>query len=825
VVGEGRSLQRREDNFLTIGVKYRMFNRLQSDLRSAWRGVRAGRLGSIAAVLVLAIGTGASITAAAVAYGGLLRPLPFPEGDRLVTLTQVYVATSVRSGLKLREFDQWRARLGSSLQLTGYSSERTTLRTGGAPAEVRAAYVVGNWFQVLGARSRYGRLIDDTSPVDEAVVSAAFAQRTSPGDPAGVIGRAVTLGTRPLRVVGVLPPSFTVIGDAEIWTLARGAGALQLVGTDDSRYYEMVARLAPGRSIDAARADAAAALPGLVPEQQKNNWRLELVPLRAALLGESRPVLLAFLVAAALVLLVACANVAMLLVNRAIARTREFAVRVALGASRARLLTIALMEAAILTAAGCLGGWWIADVATAFLQQTTGLDLPATATVPADASIAVGAIAVGLLVTVVCAAAPLITLRRTGVAAALRTTTTTGSRGGRTIRAALVVLQLSMTVVLLTGAGLLGRTLLAVSRTDLGLDARQQVVTMALPIGESTAGAAGRLAIVRRILEETRRLPGVVAAGVGGALPPSAGGVVFTIRVSTSEGSVNATRAFDLVPVTDGYFDALGARVVTGRVFAPADMTASNATCVMSEAALKHLALVIDTAIGSTLNLSLPTAAGTRVKPRIVGVVRDIRYSGLDAAAHGGVYVPWQQLPLRSGYLVARTSGDPAALTGALMRIVRDADPSMPLSPARTLDAVVDVALAPRAARFSLVGVFAAGAALLGIVGLSGAMIRSVVERERELAIRAAVGASPRRLLADVIRDGALLTALGVAIGLGLSAVLAGALSAIVFGVPPRDPLTYAATAAGVVVIAIAACYLPARRAAASDPVVLLRSE
>jgi hypothetical protein len=300
---------------------------------------------------------------------------------------------------------------------------------------------------------------------------------------------------------------------------------------------------------------------------------------------------------------------------------------------------------------------------------------------------------------------------------------------------------------------------------------------------------------------------------------------VFTIRVSTSEGSVNATRAFDMVPVTDGYFDALGARVVTGRVFAPADMTASNATCVMSEAALKHLALVIDTAIGSTLNLSLPTAAGTRVKPRIVGVVRDIRYSGLDAAAHGGVYVPWQQLPLRSGYLVARTSGDPAALTGALMRIVRDADPSMPLSPARTLDAVVDVALAPRAARFSLVGVFAAGAALLGIVGLSGAMIRSVVERERELAIRAAVGASPRRLLADVIRDGALLTALGVAIGLGLSAVLAGALSAIVFGVPPRDPLTYAATAAGVVVIAIAACYLPARRAAASDPVVLLRSE
>ena len=174
--------------------------------------------------------------------------------------------------------------------------------------------------------------------------------------------------------------------------------------------------------------------------------------------------------------------------------------------------------------------------------------------------------------------------------------------------------------------GCLGGTLLAVSRTDLGLDARERVVTMAVPIGESTADAAGRLAIVRRILDETRQLPGVVAAGIGGALPPSAGGVVFTIRVTTSEGTVNATRAFDLVPVTDGYFDALGARIVTGRVFTQADTLSSDPTCVMSEAALKHLALVTGTAIDRTLNLSLPTASGTRVKPRIVGVVHDIRY-------------------------------------------------------------------------------------------------------------------------------------------------------------------------------------------------------
>jgi hypothetical protein len=301
--------------------------------------------------------------------------------------------------------------------------------------------------------------------------------------------------------------------------------------------------------------------------------------------------------------------------------------------------------------------------------------------------------------------------------------------------------------------------------------------------------------------------------------------MVFTIRVSTSEGTVDATRAFDLVPASDGYLEALGARVVSGRVFAQADMLLNDPTCVMSEAALKHLALVTSTAMNSTLNLALPTATGKRVKPRIVGVISDIRYSGFDTPAHGAVYVPWQQMPLRSGFLVARTTRDPAALLAPLMRIVRDADPSMPLSPARTLDAVVDVALAPRAARFSLVGVFAVGAALLAIVGLSGALSRSVGERRRELAIRAAVGASPRRLLIDVIRDGVLLTLLGIAIGLGASAMLARAFSAVIFGVAPRDPLTYGVTAAAVLAAALVACYLPARQAASSDPVTLLRAE
>jgi predicted permease len=802
-----------------------MLNRLAADLASAWKGVLGGRLASAVAILALALGIGASVTAAAVAYGGLLKPLPFPHSDHLFSLEKFFVPTNLPSGLKLSEFGQWRERLAGVLAVTGYAHEQSTLRGESQPRAVSTAYVVDNWFSVFQARAEFGRLIDGNSPLDDAVVSRAFADRESPGNPAGVLGRTFTIGTRPFRVAGVLPASFSVVSDAEVWAPARGASALTIIGPADSRYYQMIARLEPGHSAESGRAAASAVLASVETSSQKNGWRLNMKPLRSALLGDSRPVLLAFLVASALVLLVACANVAMLLVNRAVARSREFAVRIALGASRGRLLTVATLETTILASAGAAGGWAIARGATSFLQRQTGLALPAVATLPSGGAVTIGAVMAAVFVVAACAATPLVVLRRSGLATSLRSITTTSSRGNRRVRGALVVAQLAMTVVLLTGAGLLGRTLLAVSRSEIGIDKPDQVVTMAIPIRESTADPAAAQGLVQRVLDETRRLPGVTAAGVGGALPPTDAGLVFTIRVSNTEGSVDSTRAFDMVPATDGYFEALGARLVTGRFFEPADMLSPDPICVMSESALKHLALVTDTAVGRVLNLNTPTAAGPRVKPRIVGVVRDIRYSGLDAAAHGGIYILWRQLPRGSAFLIARTAGDPQALASAVTRIVREADPSVPAGSASTLPAVVDRALAPRSARFSLVGVFAVSAALLGVVGLSGALIRSVVERQRELAIRSAVGATPRRLLADVVRHGAMLTLAGVALGIGASALLARAVSTILYGVTPHDPLTYAATSASVVVIAVAACLVPARRAASADPVILLRSE
>jgi hypothetical protein len=299
----------------------------------------------------------------------------------------------------------------------------------------------------------------------------------------------------------------------------------------------------------------------------------------------------------------------------------------------------------------------------------------------------------------------------------------------------------------------------------------------------------------------------------------------MTVRYTTSDGNTDSTRAFDLVPTGDGALEALGARLVAGRQFTEADALGSQPVAVMSESALRHLDLDASRALDRDLPMTLPTAAGVRVRPRVVGVIRDIRYTGLDTSAHGGIYVPWRQLPLGRAYLIVRTSGAPSALATEVMRIVGRADPSLPPGDARTLEAQVDRALLPRTTRFGLISVFAAAAILLAFVGLSGSLLRSVAERRRELAIRAAVGATPTVLLQSVLRHGLGLVLAGVLLGLAASTVFGRAMASLVFGVKPIDPATGAAATVAVLLIALGVCYLPARRAAAADPVELLRTE
>ena len=454
------------------------------DLRAAWKGVRGGGWASLTAVVALALGIGGALTAAAVAYAGLLRPLPFPRPNELFTIRKVYTPTSLELGIKLAQFDEWSARLAGTARLAAYARESATVRDAGVPREVQAAYVAGPFFDVLGATAEAGRTFTEHDAFDVAVVSHAYAV-TLAASPAAVLERSFTVAGRPLRIVGVMPRSFSVIGDVDFWTPARGVQALRMIAADDARYYNMVARLAGGKSLAEFRANAQAAVQEFAPEGQRPGWQAQVTTLRDELLGNARPVLVVFAVASCLVLLIACANVAMLLINQAAARTREFAVRVALGASRTRVLRTLFFETTLLVLVGGGLGWWIAMMATAALAAQTDLNLPRLATSMDSAPVTGGAIAACLLVILVCSASPVVAVRHASLATPLRAGTSTGSLASRRFRGALVVAQMAIAIVLLVGAGLLGRTLWILSHANIGLDVSPDVVTMAVPVGQT----------------------------------------------------------------------------------------------------------------------------------------------------------------------------------------------------------------------------------------------------------------------------------------------------------------------------------------------------
>jgi predicted permease len=778
-------------------------------------------------VLALAVGIGASLTAGVVAYAGLARPLPFPRGGELVTIVRAFDPTHLEGGVSLLQFEEWRTSLAPIARLIASVTERTTLRSAGEPREIHATYVLGPYFETLDVRPVRGRLLLEHDAA-AAVVTKNLAARLA-GTAEAAIGRPIVLGTRSYSIVGIAPDALLVLNpDVDVWVPARSVEALDVfakaqdTATDD-RDYAMVARLLPDQTASALYAASWRTLVDQLTRTEKvtKGWHIEVAPLRQTLIGDLGPTFVVIAAAAGLLLLIAAANVAMLLANRSVARQREFAVRLALGAGSGRLVRSTILETALVALAAAIAGWGLALAATAWLSRQTGLALPSVATFHLAWPLAAGAALAMLFVAVACSAVPVLIARGAHLSALMRVGTSTATRGGQRTRATVVTAQFAMMTMLLTGVGLLGRTLVAVGRTDLGIAPSPQLLVLRLPLGESTRPPSSRAALVDEIITRVRALPGVTAAGIGSSLPPHDPAFVMIIRYISS--ARDDIRKFDTVSITDGYLDALGVRLVGGRLFQPADAASAEPVAVLSEAALRHSGRGLDS-IGQALNVSLPSPAG-RVKPKILGVIRDVRFSGMTAPPNGGIYVLWRQIPVPIAYLVVRGAGGPAALAPAITQIVRAIDPSMPLAGAHTFDEDMSETLAPWTSRFALLATFGVGAVLLAGIGLFGALAQSVAERQRELAIRAAIGAAPGELRRSVLRRGIALAVVGLAVGLLLSAAAGREISSVLFGVRPHDPLTYAATAGGVLLIGFLGCYVPGRRAADTDPAVLLRAE
>jgi putative ABC transport system permease protein len=799
-----------------------------TDLRLAVRTLAAARWTTLAAILILMLGTGVNTAVLAVGYGILLRPLPYADSSRIVAIA-LGGPDGVVTGVPPAEFDEWQRRLRTVNHLAAYSVGEFTIRGAGEPRVARVALVKGEFFALLGVPAEAGRL-PSPGDTDWLAVSGRLAQQLVGGR--SLIGSAVTVGQASYVITTMIPDRFGVPADDIVaWLPASARTAIGFADRPDARTFRLVARLNPGATRAQAEEDAARVLREIRPVSDPRDRhaanldaRAMVTPLDEVLTGQVRPALGALVAAALLVLLVACGNVASLFVGRAAAARRDLAVRVALGASRWRIVRSVLAESLVVAAAATAAGVWLGlALVRLFVGAAAGL-LPRLDAVVVDAPVLAATALLAFVVALLCGALPAMYAVRGDVAPAFRTVVASSSRPARRLRAALAAGQIALSVVLLAGASLIVRTVAELLDQATGMEPSHAVTLRLVMSDKTTFAAADRTAFIRQVAERVRALPSVRAAGIGGALPPSGAGSISAEITIASKGR-STSQLLTMVPATPGYLQALGARLVRGRMFDERDFDRAESAVLLSESAARHLSPAGD-ALGRPLLFPLPAfVPGRNRRPQVVGVVGDIKFTGLDSASAGTVYVLWPDLPAGVGYLVARTDADPMSLAPSMRQVVRAIDPTLPVPDVRLLNDEVLASIADRRLRLIPAISFGVLALVVALVGLSAAMMRAVAERRRELAIRGALGASPGRTLRMVLGEGLRVTAAGVAAGLVVAVLAARTLASLLYGVSPYDAVSFALAAALVSAGALVVCWLVARRALRVDVLDTLRAE
>ena len=785
------------------------------DLFSALRSLRSSPWTAGVAIFTLALGTGVNTAVIAVAYGLLLRPLPYADPSRLI----VVETGGGTLEMPLQAIDEWKTRQRATSSLSGYASAQITMRGTREPRVISVGLVTGEFFTTLGVQPERGRTI--TRDRDSGVVVSARLAQALAAEGIAAPGGALRFVDRVYDIVGIMPPSFAFPNDEiDAWISAEGGPGVRVFNESDARRFHLIARLRPDVGIEQARSDLQRVEGELqaMTGRRRETVTLAVRPLRELMSASMRPVLRAFVASAVLVLLVACANVATLLAGRAVARSRELAVRLAIGAEPARLVRAALVECFCIALIGSgLGVGFAAVLLEIFSAYATGV-VNRLDSIALDWPVLAATIGVAFVTTMVCGAAPSVQASRTDFAAAFRDTTASQSRTGRRLRFALVVVQVALSIVLLTGAGLLTRTVVSLLQEDIGIEPHHGLATT-LMLGETTRfDARSRGPFMRELVARVRGLPGVREAGLGSNLPPS----VMQIQIGVRFDRAEEMQMLSLAGITPGYIPALGGRLIRGRLLEAGDETSDGGVALLSESAVRVLSRERDP-LDRQIAVSLPRASGGRFQPRVVGVIADIKYQGLDAPANGAIYVPWEELPASVSYLVVRTAGPPLQSAAAVRQIVRDMEPSMPVSAVRPLEEVMSRSIAERRLRVVPALGFAGLALVVAVVGLSGALARTVTERRRELAIRAALGATPRRAVSTIVGDGAIMTGAGLLLGLSASALATPFLAKMLYGVRPLDLTTYAMVTAIIALCALISCVVPARRASRVDPLEVLK--
>jgi putative ABC transport system permease protein len=803
---------------------------LMQDLRLAARGLARSPGFVAAAVLTLLLGLGANLAVFAVVYGVLLKPLPFPQPDRLVMLWEKnpdkgWTAETAAPA----NFLDWREPNKAFVDITAYLGPFLTPWTGnGEPRAVNRAIVVGNFCSVLGIQPVLGRgfLMEETwRPHRVALVSYAFWREQLGGDP-HVLGRVLRLDESPVTIVGVMPRGFSYpFPDLDLWTAMHWDPAERSqIGFRRAHNLRPIGRLRPGVSLAQAQSyleATAARLEALHPETNRH-MGAGLSPLHDWWVGTQRSALLLLFGAVGLVLLIACANVANLQLARSAARAPELAVRQALGAGKGRLarqlLTESVLVAAIAGAVALLTAEWVIRALLALAPA----GLPRGAEVGLHLPVLAFAVAATLVAAALFGVGPAVVGMRTSATLALeRQRAGTTGRGARRAREALIVFEVALATALVLGAGLLVRNYLGLHQIDAGFRA-DHVLVARLTLPEKRYPDAAAAGFYRELLGRTAALPGVDAAALAVDLPPleSYGTSDFSIE-GRPPGSVG--REFTYRVVTPDYFRVVRVPLRRGRVFTDHDDGKAPPTVLINDSLARRYFGDVDP-VGHRLAFEQhPTPKSTWFS--IVGVVGDERTRGISAPAPAQIYLAMAQSLDTSFFVVLRTAGEPLAMAPALRRAVRSLDPNLPLLSLVSLDQMVDRSLASERFVTLLMGGFGLIALALAAVGIGSLMSYAVVQRTREFGIRIALGAAAQQVLGRSVRQALWLGSLGIALGSAVALSFSRLLQGMLYSTSATDPSTYAPVALFLLAVAVGAAYLPARRILAIDPATALRRE
>ena len=785
---------------------------------------------TLAAILILGLGIGANAAIFSVVNSVILRPLPFPDSARLVRVWHVPPREQF-SGMSTfavspANYLDWQAQSTSFEHMSIYGFRRVNITGQGEPDALTGRAVSGDFFSVLGIPARLGRTIgpdDDAAGREHVVVLSERIWRTRFGADPSIVGRSISLNSEPYAVVGVLAQRTAFPDDADIW--------LPLALTPEQRAvrgnhnYLVIARLK--RDVDLRRAQADLTAISKRLEQQypvdDKGWGAVVLPLQQALVGDVKRPLLVLLGAVACVLLIACANLANLLLARVLGRGREIAIRAAVGASRARIVQQLLVESALLGLAGGAVGLLAAKNGVGLVVAAFGQDLPRAGEINVDGRVLAFTFVVALLTGLVAGVAPAWRMTKGDVNEALKQGVGRigAQTGERRVRNVLVVAEVALALVLLVGAGLLIRTLWQLRAVDPGFDPNN-LMTMTVFVPQTTYSKPERLReFFDDALRRIRTLPGVESAATVDSLPLQ-GGSVQPIAVQgrptvpLSEQPEVAVRV-----ISTGYVRTVRMRVVEGRDITEADAPNRPLTVLVS-AALARRFWPNETPVGKRLILGL---ISNDVR-EVVGVVSDVKLDGLDARDPTPVvYVPFSQVPSPYEALVVRTTVPPTSVVSAVIGAVHQVDPEQPVLDVMPMDEVIGASIAQQRFAMRLLTTFAAFALLLAAIGIYGVLSYTVRQRVQEIGVRMALGAATRDVVGMIVVEGLKPTLVGLTIGLAAAAALGRVLATLVFGVTPRDAATFAAVSVVVLAVGVLASLIPAWRATQVDPLQALRAE